>query len=83
MDNTMELKVKQYNASMSLDIELNNGSHCATQYVSSEEDRVKLAVDLLKGAYEVLASTDNEGIEMDLLDVVYDMVRTLEDFYIN
>ena len=70
----MELKVKQYNdnASMGLDIELNNGSHCATQYVSSEEDRVKLAVDLLKGAYEVLASAGWNAEDL------YDYIDMLE-----
>ena len=71
----MELKVKQYNdnASMSLDIELNNGSHCATQYVSSEEDRVKLAVDLLKGAYEVLVSAETECLEL------YEYINELDE----
>lgn len=53
-----------------------NGQKPIVQYVSKESGRIELAVDLLKGAFEVLATVNETH---DVLDDMYDLITQLED----
>jgi hypothetical protein len=77
----MELKVKQYNdnASMSLDIELNNGFTCCPQFVSTLGDRLRMACKFMEGAHSIMATCYIDDEILSDLEALHDKVATRFD----
>jgi hypothetical protein len=74
----MKATVETHNDNTVLGFKLDplNGQKPIVQYVSKESERIELAVDLLKGAFEVLATV---GSTQDVLSEMYDTITQLED----
>ena len=74
----MKATVETHNDNTVLGFKLDplNGQKPIVQYVSKESERNELAVDLLKGAFEVLATV---GSTQDFMEDVYNTICYLED----